>query len=87
MAGYPLLNFYSYPDKNPEEFIDSFFSYLVAIGINVLARHAYRVRAYGLYETCLKDDAKDWHKRSLRRKNWELKNLLDNTGQANLGMT
>ena len=43
MAGYPPPNFNGYPDEDPEEFIDSFRSYLVAIGINVLAGHAYRV--------------------------------------------
>src|SRR6185437_17146246 len=45
------------------------------------------VRAHGLFETCLKGDAKDWYERSLRRKNWELGNLLDNTGQVDLGAT
>src|SRR6185437_1425774 len=87
MAGYPPQNFNGYPDEDPEEFIDSFRSYLVAIGINVLAGHAHRVRAHGLFETCLKGNAKDWYERFLRRKNWELRNLLDNTSQVNLGAT
>src|SRR6185312_4664819 len=86
MAGYPPPNFHGYPNEDPEEFIDSFRSYLVAVEINVLARHAHRVRAHGLFETCLKGDAKDWYERSLRRKNWELRNLLDNTGQATLAL-
>ena len=86
IAGYPPPNFYGYPDEDPEEFIDSFRSYLVAIGINVLVGHAHRVRAHGLFETCLKGDAKDWYERSLQRKNWELRNLLDNTGQATLAL-
>ncbi|KAF0473307.1 hypothetical protein F8M41_024900 [Gigaspora margarita] len=38
-------------------------------GINVLAGHAHRVRAHGLWETCFKGDAKDWYERALRRKN------------------
>ena len=58
----------------------------MAVGINVLAGHAHRVRAHGLFETCLKGDAKDWYEKSLRRKNWELRNLLDTTGQVNLGV-
>src|SRR6185312_13664077 len=86
MAGYPPPNFYGYPDEDPEEFIDSFRSYLVAIGIDVAVEHAYKIRAHGLFETCLKGDAKDWYERSLRRKNWELRNLLDNTGQATLAL-
>ena len=87
MAGYPPPNFNGYPDEDPEEFIDSFRSYLVAVGIDVTAGHAHRVRAHGLFETCLKGDAKDWYERSLRRKNWELRNLLDNTGQVDLDAT
>src|SRR6185437_5762302 len=86
MAGYPPPNFHGYSDEDPEEFIDSFRSYLVAVGINVLARHAHRIRAHGLFETCLKGDAKYWYERSLHRKNWELRNLLDNTGQATLAL-
>ena len=43
MAGYPPPNFNGYPDEDPEEFIDSFRSYLVAVGINVLAGHAHKV--------------------------------------------
>ena len=86
MAGYPPPNFHGYPNEDPEEFIDSFRSYLVAVGINILARHTHKVRAHGLFETCLKGDAKDWYERSLRRKNWELRNLLDNTGQATLAL-
>ena len=73
MAGYPTPNFNGYPDEEPEEFIDSFHSYLVAVGIDVTAGHAYRVRAHGLFETCLKGDAKDWYERSFQRKNWELR--------------
>ncbi|CAJ0841780.1 2070_t:CDS:2, partial [Entrophospora sp. SA101] len=30
-------------------------------------------------------DAKDWYERTIHGKNWELRNLLDNTAQANLG--
>ncbi|KAF0335169.1 hypothetical protein F8M41_016698 [Gigaspora margarita] len=56
----PTPNFNGYLDKDPEEFIDSFRSYLVAVGIDVTAGHANRVRAHGLFETCLKGDAKDW---------------------------
>ncbi|KAF0332883.1 hypothetical protein F8M41_018902, partial [Gigaspora margarita] len=59
MAGYPPPNFYGYPDEDPEEFIDSFRSYLVAVEIDVTARHAHRIRAHSLFETCLKGDTKD----------------------------
>ncbi|KAF0551151.1 hypothetical protein F8M41_023569 [Gigaspora margarita] len=81
----PPPNFNGYPDEDLEEFIDSFCSYLVAVGIDVTAGHADRVRAHDLFETCLKGDAKDWYERSLRKKNWKLRNLF--TSQANLGAT
>ncbi|CAG8617163.1 21647_t:CDS:2 [Cetraspora pellucida] len=51
MAKYPSSNFNSYSDEDPEEFIDFFYLYLIAIEINILARHTYRVQAYGLFET------------------------------------
>ncbi|KAF0511760.1 hypothetical protein F8M41_018193 [Gigaspora margarita] len=58
MAGY-LLQILMLPNEDLEEFIDYFYSYLVAVGINILAGHAHRVRAHGLFETCFKGDAKD----------------------------
>ncbi|CAG8599598.1 4331_t:CDS:2 [Acaulospora morrowiae] len=44
-----------------------------------------RVRIYGLFETCLRDDTKDWYETHLKNKNWELQNINDNTGLADLG--
>ncbi|KAF0520326.1 hypothetical protein F8M41_016379 [Gigaspora margarita] len=86
MAGYPPPNFNGYSNKDPEEFIDFFRSYLVVVEIDVIAKYADRVWAHGLFKIYLKDDAKDWYKRSLQRKNWELRNLLDNTRQITLAL-
>ncbi|KAF0430807.1 hypothetical protein F8M41_005474 [Gigaspora margarita] len=47
IEGYSPPNFYGYPDEDPEEFIDSFCSYLVAVGIDIAAGHAHKIRAHG----------------------------------------
>nr|CAG8472691.1 14231_t:CDS:2 [Entrophospora candida] len=54
MAGYAPSIFNGYPNEDPEEFIDSFRSYLIAAGINIAVGDADRIRAHGLFETCLK---------------------------------
>ncbi|RIB02644.1 hypothetical protein C2G38_2227269 [Gigaspora rosea] len=56
---YPTYHEYLY--ENPEKFIDSFYSYLVAAGIIIAGRHANKVCVHGLFETCLKGRVKCYY--------------------------
>ncbi|CAB4401221.1 unnamed protein product [Rhizophagus irregularis] len=49
------------------------------------AGHQYRIRIDGLFESGLLDYAKDWYKTEIKGRNWELQNISDNTGLANIG--
>ncbi|CAJ0833396.1 14298_t:CDS:2 [Entrophospora sp. SA101] len=85
MVGYELKKFHGSPTEDPEEHIEEFRLWLVGSGIDVGAGHANRINAHGVFIASLKGDAKDWYERTIHGKNWELRNLLDNTAQANLG--
>ena len=39
-----------------------------------------RARVLRIFETCMKDDTRDWYKSKIKRKNWELQNILDGVG-------
>ncbi|CAJ0912940.1 7940_t:CDS:2, partial [Entrophospora sp. SA101] len=84
MVGYELKKFHGSPTVDPEEHIEEFRLWLVGSGIDVGAGHANRINAHGVFIASLKGDAKDWYERTIHGKNWELRNLLDNTAQANL---
>ncbi|CAG8463632.1 17194_t:CDS:2 [Acaulospora morrowiae] len=71
--------------ENPEEWIRDFRQYCKVSGLDPLANTQTRVRIHGLFETCLKDNMKDWYKTNLKNKNWELQNISDNTNLADLG--
>ncbi|CAJ0651605.1 2446_t:CDS:2 [Entrophospora sp. SA101] len=81
MVGYELKKFNGYPTEDPEEHIEEFRLWLVGSGIDIGAGHANRINAHGVFIASLKGDAR----RTIHGKNWELRNLLDNTAQANLG--
>ncbi|RHZ63718.1 hypothetical protein Glove_328g99 [Diversispora epigaea] len=85
MVGYELKKFNGHPTEDPEEHVEEFRLWLVGSGIDVGAGHANRVNAHGVFAASLKGAAKDWYKRTIYRKNWKLRNLPDNTAQANLG--
>src|SRR5436189_6467599 len=36
-----------------------------------------RTRVLRVFETCMEDDARDWYESKIKRKNWELQNILD----------
>ncbi|CAG8487592.1 258_t:CDS:2 [Acaulospora morrowiae] len=58
-----------WPGEDSEEWIRDFRQYCEASGLDPLADTQSRVKIHGLFETCLRDDAKDY----------------DNTNLANLG--
>jgi hypothetical protein len=84
MAGYAPKSFYGHPGEDPLVWLQEFRQWCEAGGIDPQANHRNRVRIHGAFETCLKDDAKDWYENNIRGKNWECQNILDNTGVANL---
>ncbi len=49
------------------------------------ASHQHRIRIDGLFESGLKNYAKDWYDIKIKGRNWELQNISDNTGIANIG--
>ena len=85
MAGYAPPLFYGKAGEDPEEWIRDFRQYCEASRLDPLADARTRVRIHGLFETCLRDDAKDFYETHLKNKNWELQNISDNTGLADLG--
>ena len=52
---------------------------------NPNAGHQHRIRIDGLFESGLLDYAKDWYETEIKGRNWELQNISDNTGLANIG--
>ncbi|CAG8624778.1 13677_t:CDS:2 [Acaulospora morrowiae] len=84
MVGYELKKFNGYTTEDSEEHIEEFRLWLAGSGIDVGAGYANRINAHGVFRASLKGDAKDWYERTIHGKNWELRNLLNNTTQANL---
>ena len=69
MAGYALLLFYEKAGENSKEWIRDFRQYFEASKLDPLADARTRIRIHGLFETCLKDDARDWYETNLKNKN------------------
>ncbi|CAG8791561.1 16461_t:CDS:1, partial [Acaulospora morrowiae] len=51
--------FYGKAEEDPEEWIRDFRQYCEVSGLDPLADARTRVRIHGLFETCLKGNAKD----------------------------
>ncbi|CAG8461038.1 7381_t:CDS:2 [Acaulospora morrowiae] len=77
-----MLEYWS--GEDPEEWIRDFRQYCEAFELDSLADAQTKIRIYRFFETCLKDDVKDWYETSFKNKNWELQNISNNTNLANL---
>ena len=84
MAMYNLPTFHGRPGEDPAEFVRKFYRCCVALGLNPGADNQTRVRIRGIFESCMKDNAKDWFDSSIKGMNWELQNIGDNTNLADL---
>src|SRR6266540_6816571 len=87
MVGYLPLKFYGTAGENPADYIRDLHQWCEASSNhNPNAGHQYRIRINGLFESSLKDYVKDWYNTEIKGRNWELQNISDNTGLANIGV-
>ncbi|CAJ0745480.1 6858_t:CDS:2 [Entrophospora sp. SA101] len=84
MAGYELPKFRGRAGEDPEVFLTEFQRWCETANYDPGVGHRMRMRIHGIFETCLLDDAKDWYETNVKGKNWELVNISDNCGHANL---
>ena len=86
MAGYPPPKFHGTAGEDPADYIRDLRQWCEASpNHDPNAGHQHRIRIDGLFESGLKDYAKDWYDIEIKGRNWELQNISDNTGIANIG--
>ena len=86
MVGYPSPKFHGTAGEDPADYIRDLRQWCEAsLNHDPNASHQHRIRIDGLFESGLKDYAKDWYNIEIKRRNWELQNISDNTGIANIG--
>ncbi|CAG8826924.1 32863_t:CDS:2, partial [Racocetra persica] len=61
-------------EEDHEDFIDRFISYITLAGVNNDAN------ILTILDRSLKEEAREWYYRKFDNKNWELENVLDNSG-------
>ncbi|RIB08438.1 hypothetical protein C2G38_2211659 [Gigaspora rosea] len=61
-------------DEDHEDFIDRFISYITLAGVNNDAN------ILTILDRSVKGEAREWYHREFDNKNWELENVLDNSG-------
>src|SRR6266496_826086 len=86
MAGYLPPKFHGTAGEDPADYIRDLRQWCEASpNHDPNAGHQHRIRIDGLFESGLKDYAKDWYETEIKGRNWELQNISDNTGLANIG--
>ena len=86
MAGYPPPKFHGLAGEDPADYIRDLRQWCEASpNHDPNAGHQHRIRIDGLFESGLLDYAKDWYETEIKGRNWELQNISDNTGLANIG--
>ncbi|PKC52483.1 hypothetical protein RhiirA1_515180, partial [Rhizophagus irregularis] len=86
MAGYPPPKFHGLAGEDPADYIRDLRQWCEASpNHDPNAGHQHRIRIDGLFESGLKDYARDWYETEIKGRNWELHNISDNTGLANIG--
>ena len=84
MAGYAPKKLRGLPGEDPLLWFQEFRQWVEASGIDIGAVGAggvrNRARVLGVFETCMKDNARDWYESKIKEKNWELQNILDGVG-------
>ncbi|CAG8794432.1 12422_t:CDS:2 [Dentiscutata erythropus] len=61
-------------EEDHEDFVDRFISYITLAGVNNDAN------ILTILDRSLKGEAREWYHREFDNKNWELENVLDNSG-------
>ena len=78
-AGFVLPEFHG-GEQDHEDFVDQFVAYINLANINDNAR------IVNILDRAVKGEARQWYHREFDNKNWELQNVLDNSGiGANIG--
>ncbi len=86
MAGYLPLKFYGTAGEDPADYIRDLRQQCEASpNYDPNAGHQHRIRIDDLFESGLKVYAKDWYDIEIKGRNWELQNISDNIGIANIG--
>src|ERR1044071_3421245 len=86
MVGYSPPKFHGTAGEDPADYIRDLRQWCEASpNHDPNAGHQHRIRIDGLFESGLKDYAKDWYDIEIKGRNWELQNISDNTGIANIG--
>ena len=86
MAGYPSPKFHGTTGEDPADYIRDLHQWCEASpNHDPNADYQHRIRIDGLFESGLKDYAKDWYDIKIKERNWELQNISDNTDIANIG--
>ncbi len=85
MAGYPLSKFHELAGEDPADYIKDLRQWCeVSPNHDLNAGYQHRIRIDSLFESGLKDYTKDWYDTEIKSRNWELQNISDNTGIANI---
>src|SRR6266542_4409228 len=86
MAGYLPPKFHGTAGEDPADYIRDLCQWCEAFpNHDPNAGYQYQIHIDGLFESGLKDYAKDWYDIEIKGRNWELQNISDNTGIANIG--
>jgi len=76
-----LPTFAGLEDEDIDSFIHLFRGYLHAIGVDPVVNGD---QALGIFRACFKGEAGIWYDEHILGKNWQLYNLFNNHGQANI---
>ena len=72
-AGFQLPELLSF-EQDHEDYVDNFIAYINLAGINDEAR------TRNILDRSIKEEVREWYRREFDNKNWELQNVLDNSG-------
>ena len=79
-AGFVMPEFHGGEQDHHEDFVDQFVAYINLANINDNAQ------IVNILDQAVKGKARQWYHREFDNKNWELQNVLDNSGiGANIG--
>src|SRR6266542_6331029 len=85
MVGYPSPKFHNTAGEDPADYIRDLRQWCEASpNHNPNAGYQHRIYIDSLFESGLKDYAKDWYDIEIKGRNLELQNISDNTGIANI---
>ncbi|CAB4395444.1 unnamed protein product [Rhizophagus irregularis] len=86
MVGYASKKFRGTSGEDSELWLQEFRQWCESAGLDPATNARTHARIYGIFETLLENDTRDWYETHIKGKNWECVtatiNLLDNIGTA-----